>query len=461
MPPDYTYHGLDGLYGFMEIHEGDLYPRKFLNSNEWYDGYREKLKAYFPRHKELGISVLPYRHFYQNSLHVKGYMDGTLPSLPESYEEAIRMLETCSIPFGNGYGHYLKEVIYSSTFKTGNGRYDVMIAKENPIAPTGRLIFRLNVSPYLYEDRPEIITNARAELDFVKDVLKNIPDIAGVYYDQGAGNGGVDYDPEHIKYAHSPLVPGPGLGRTDVYEFGQWIGDILHRHGKFSFTNGGMDMSNHTVWSSIAFDAHGVEQTLMVANERIYRFLRTMSGCKPIATYMCEPIAALEIKSFDRVIQQACVYNIFPPNMDIIDQVTNKKVNTAELVAPYGKLFQDMYRAEWQPVTYARCDKPDITVERYGPANGKCYFAVFNKRDEEQEIILSIDFYSIGMKQIPKAVEFIAMKKELSVETEEKICRISLKLPGIQLAIIQIAEAKVDDIGEIANFYKPQKIGQE
>ena len=457
--PDWVYHGLEGLYGFMEIHEADLYPRtrKIYDSpDEWYKGYREKLKAYFPRHTELGISVLPYRMFYHNSLHVKGYMDGTLPALPESAEAAIRMLETCPVPFGNGYGHYIKEVILSSTFKNRDGQYDLRISK-SPIAPTGRVIFRTNVSPYLYEDKPEIVTNARAELDFVKDVLDNVPEIAGIYYDQGAGNGGVDYAPDHIKYARSPLVPGPGLGRTDVYEFGRWISDILHRYGKYSFTNGGMDMSNHTVWSTMAFDCHGVEQTPLVTNERIYRFLRTISGPKSLATYMCEPLGAFEIKAFDRAVQLACVYNIFPPSVELTDHISRKKVNTAELVAPYGKLFQDMYKAEWQPVTHAHCDKPYVTIERYGPMDGKCYLGVYNKREEEEEIILSIDFHSIGMGQVRKAVEFVAVKKELPVEREGNICRISLKLPGLQLAVVQIGEEEVDDFNEITNFYKVEK----
>ena len=113
--------------------------------------------------------------------------------MPTTYDQAITMLETLRLPFANGYGHHLREVIDSSTMRLKNGDLDVKLSADDACAPTGRLIFRTSISPYLYEDRPEVMTYARSEMAFARELLERFPQVGGIYYDAGAGGGGATY----------------------------------------------------------------------------------------------------------------------------------------------------------------------------------------------------------------------------------------------------------------------------
>jgi len=450
--PETDYRGLDGECAFLEVHEARLYPRHFLQNRAAWEQWHERLAEYFPRHSRLGVLVLPYRHFYHCSLHVKGDMDGTLPQMPKTYDEALTMLRTLRLPFGNGYGHHIREVIDSSTMHRKDGKMDVTLSADDACAPTGRLIFRTSISPYLYEDKPEVITNARMEMEFAKELLEAFPDVGGIYYDAGAGGGGVTYCPEHLKYARSPLEPGPGIGRmAGKYEFGRWMGDFLHARGKIQFVNGGAGMGPAQTWHMLPFDCIGVEWPPVVGGERKLRFLRTLAARKPVC-FLILQTAGDTASTYDTYAGKLGVYGIFPP-----PRIRNFGGTSAvgdELAARYARVLQKLYSAGWQPVTHARSSNDDLLVERYGPVDGRVYFAVFNPTLSDVGADLTIDATSVALPRLANAVVYFTEEKSVPLAAAGKgRYRLRLHVPALRLVVVEAGGQNVDDPDAITDYY--------
>ena len=381
-------------------------------------------------------------------------MDGTLPHMPKTYDEALTMLRTLPIPFGNGYGHHLREVIDSSTMRRPDGKIDVKLSADDACAPTGRLIFRTSISPYLYDDKPDVMTNARSEMEFARELLDAFPRVGGIYYDAGAGGGGVTYHAEHLRYAHSPLVPGPGTSRmAGKYEFGRWMGEFLHQHGKIHFVNGGAGMGPAQTWHILPFDCIGVEWPPVQGGERRLRFLRALAGRKPLS-FLKIQLAGDVASSYATYVGKLGLYGIFPPPGIMQVGTRTQAFSATELAAPYAKLVQNMYLAGWQPVTNARTDQPGVLVERYGPAQGKTYFALFNPMLSDAKTLLTIDAAAMKLGRLAAAAAYFSPEKRPPLTAAgEGSYQISLLVPSRRLVVVQVSETTVDDPAAITDYY--------
>lgn len=448
------YRGVEGEFAFLEVHEARLYPRRFLATRDEWALWHRNLAEYFPRHAELGILVLPYRHFYHCSLHVKGDMDGTLPHMPGTYEEAMAMLRTLPLPFGNGYAHHIRDLIESSTMRLRDGRFDVKLSADDPCAPTGRLIFRTSISPYLYEDQPDVMTNARAEMEFAQELLNAHPDVGGIYYDAGAGGGGVTYAPEHLRCARSPLAPGPGIGRmAGKYEFGRWMGEYLHSRGKVHFVNGGAGMGPAQTWHILPFDCIGVEWPPLTGAERVLRFLRVLAGKKPVSFLNIRMEGDIST-AFRTYVGLLGIHGIFPPPHIVRSGGSQGSAAADELTAPYAALLQTMYVAGWEPVTHAVCDPRHIRIERYGPKDNRVYFALFNPTFTDASVELNINAQAVGLPAMKEAVVHFgtgsaAMLKQLGTGKQRVTCNIR----GRQFVVVEAGVDAVDDPRRVADLY--------
>jgi hypothetical protein len=460
--PAFEYSGVPGMYAFLEAQGAMRPPQGLARDRAAYETWSDRLSAFFPRSAEIGVLVLPYRHFYHESLHGEGGEDGTFPRIPQNYEEAMRMLQTLKLPFGNWYGHHLREVIESSTMRTKDGKYDIEMWQPGTdiCAPSGRVIFRTSASPYLYEDQPEVMTNARSEAEFARQVLERVPQCGGIYYDAGAAGGGVDYFPEHLRYAYSPLVPGPGIGRiADKYEFCRWMADILHPKGKILFANGDHTPNYQNAWHILGFDVVGIEHPSSFGN-RAFRFLRTMCCHKPVAflNFMAQDA---RVQDYVDVLNHIGLYDMWPAPY-VQERPGGRGLslnpNPVDLVAPYGKVLQDMHRAGWEPVTHARCAPSSVQVERYGPRDGKAYFAVYNSAATEAQVTLTVDAKATGLRRITKAAEFCVHAQTLPVaQASDGRGHVQFTLPGQRLAVVQVGEDSVDDPVAMRDYYVAQR----
>ena len=453
--PSRDYHGLDGEFAYLEVHEARLYPRHFLEDRAAWAQWKGTLRAFFPRCPDLGILVLPYRHFYHCSLHVKGDMDGTLPHMPRTYAEATAMVESLRLPFGNGYAHHIGDVIKTSCMRRKDGTLDVKLSADDACAPTGRLIYRTSISPYLYDDRPEVMTNARSEMEFARELLDEFPDVGGIYYDAGAGGGGVTYSPEHLRYARSPLVAGPGIGRiAGKYEFGRWMGESLHAQGKVHFVNGGHGMGSWQTWHVLPFDCIGIEWPPVLGGEREFRFLRTLAGHKPVSFLIARLSGENPTAQYLSYISRLALYGIFPPPATRLTTQGAAAPNAARLVAPYAKLLQDMYAAGWQPVTHAKCTPTGLRVERFGPERGRVFFAVRNPGRTDVRTDLTIDAEALGIGRLTHAVLHLGTGRQVALAAAARDgVRATFDVPPQGLVVLETGTGELSDPEAVADHY--------
>jgi len=366
----------------------------------------------------------------------------------------MNMFGTLSLPFANGYAHHIRRVIDSSTMRRKNGQFDVKLSADDACAPTGRLIFRTSICPYLYEDQPDVVTNARAEMEFARELLRELPQIGGIYYDAGAGGGGATYSPEHLRYARSPLAPGPSISRmAGKYEFGRWMGEFLHRHGKIHFVNGGAGTTPAQTWHTLPFDCIGVEWPPVVGGERILRFLRTLAGHKPVSFLKIQVGGDLD-EAVPAYVAKLGLYGIFPPS-SVRQMGTRKRgASLAERVAPHAKVFQEMYLAGWQPVTYARLSNRRLRVERYGPRDGSAFFAVYNPTLAAADTELAISASAMGLPRLSKAAAFFSDRPLTPLVSEEAgVCHVSLAVPPRRLVVVQVGQDAVGDPEQMTDAY--------
>ena len=449
--PYYDYRGLEGLYAYQEVHEIGLYPRRFIKDRADWLKWQKRLALYFPRHSAAGILVMPYRHFHHQSLHAKPKMDGTYPTLPKTPEMAVQQFRQLAIPFANGFGHYVREVIESSTMRTLDGKMDVTLLASRG---GGRAVFRTSVSPFLYDDQPDIMTNARTEMDFARTLFEAFPQAGGIYYDYGAGQRGNDFSPEHIRYARSPLVPGPAVSRSaGRYAFGRWMGEFLHRHGTAHFINSTPNAEWTHAWHVMAFDCFGIEWLPVPGGTRQLRFHRTMAGQKPV-TDLKGQFGGDHVVGFRQYVQKLGLYGIFPPSMVYRFGSKWTEDDVAEWTAPFGKALQHMYLAGWQPVTHARCGDARLRVERYGPSHGRVYFAVHNPAFSTIEADLTIDAAALEMPPLAKAVVFFSDTPAVELRPAGSgRYRTGLRVRPGKLVVVEVGVTDVDDPRETEDYY--------
>ena len=452
--PDRDYHGLDGEFAYLEVHEARLYPRHFLENRAAWAGWKQNLRPFFPRCSDLGILVLPYRHFYHCSLHVKGDMDGTLPHMPTTYAEAMAMVEALRLPFGNGYAHHIGDVIETSCMRRKDGTLDLKLSADDACAPTGRLVYRTSISPYLYDDRPETMTNARSEMEFARELLDEFPDVGGIYYDAGAGGGGVTYSPEHLRYARSPLVPGPGMGRmAGKYEFGRWMGEFLHARGKVHFVNGGHGMGCWQTWHVLPFDCIGIEWPPVLGGEREFRFLRTLAGHKPVS-FLIARLSGDAKAQYLSYISRLALYGIFPPPSTRLTAPATAAPDPTLLVASYAKILQELYAAGWEPVTHTRRTPAGLRVERFGPDGGRVFFAVRNPGHNAVRAEVVIDTDALGFGQLERAVLHLGNTKQVTLAPGAKgTARATFDVPAQGLVVLETGTGELSDPDAVADFY--------
>src|SRR5207249_1337537 len=81
-------------------------------------------------------------------------------------------------------------------------------------------------------------------------------------------------------------------------------------------------------------------------------------------------------------------------------------------------LIRRIAEAGWQPVTQARCDNPQILIERFGPdAGGAVYLTLMNDSAQPQSGVVKINAAALKLKR-PLVLEELVAAKELRASGE-------------------------------------------
>ena len=210
-------------------------------------------------------------------------------------------------------------------------------------------------------------------------------------------------------------------------------------------------MSPAQAWHIIPFDCIGVEWPPVFGGERKLRFLRTMAARKPVS-FLIFKMSGDVASAYQTYVGKLGVYGIFPPPR--IRNMSGPSREADDLAAPYAKVLQQMYIAGWQPVTHARCDRKDLLVERYGPADGQVYFAIFNPSLSAARAHLTIDAKAIGMPHIARVAAYFCTQKQLGpAPTGDGRYQIPIEVPALRLLVLQAGVNDVDDPSAIVDYY--------
>jgi len=93
------------------------------------------------------------------------------------------------------------------------------------------------------------------------------------------------------------------------------------------------------------------------------------------------------------------------------------------LFKKYVPLIQAIAKAGWEPITYARTDRPKVYVERYGAAGaGEIFLTVLNDGSEAEPFVLRIDASALKIASEAVATEMardqaVDLKRERDVRT--------------------------------------------
>ncbi len=203
----------------------------------------------------------------------------------------------------------------------------------------------------------------------------------------------------------------------------------------------------------LPFDCIGVEWPPVIGGESVLRFLRTMAGRKPVSFLKIQVSGDMD-EAVPAYIAKLGLYGVFPPS-SVMRVGTRKHAGSiAARVAPYAKVFQEMYLAGWQPVTHARCSNPKLLIERYGPRDGTAYFAVYNPTLSDAKTGLTINGMALGIPSPKDATLLFGDRTELALSSDEAgIYGASFSVPSRRLVVVRIGKEKGEDPKALMDYY--------
>lgn len=242
----------------------------------------------------------------------------------------------------------------------------------------------------------------------------------GEYLDslEGYVTADLSFRREHFRHTTVPLSFAPDTRRPAlfkglaIYEFTRWISEDVHRLGGLVFANG---VPYRYGFLCGWLDVLGTETDWLPGGE--YRpashaqmaLWRTLAGAKPYLLLMNTDYDRFTTNLVERYFQRCLFYGMFPSMFSHNAAENPYWRNPAwynrdrPLFQKYIPLIRRVAEAGWQPVTGARCDKPALWLERFGPgADGAVYLTALNTATTAQSGVLRVES-GTGLARPPAA----------------------------------------------------------
>ncbi|HOX39480.1 MAG TPA: hypothetical protein PL033_15975 [Candidatus Brocadiia bacterium] len=330
-------------------------------------------------------------------------------------------------------GNALARATLTSAVHSPHGNYDLSVAD----APwCVGAVFSLNPSPFIPGDVTKAKVNYTTE-DADKryaDSSKGILD--GEYLDSLEGWAVLNYRPEHIACADIPPVF-DSAGRVclmnmfSIWEFSRFISKDVHKRGKLM-------MANSVPWRFPFlmgwFDLTGTETDwkpgglLYAANtEEIMNARRACSGQKPYLLLQNTDFTKWTHEDTERYMKRCLHYAVFPSffsaNAATEHYFAQPKLYNRDraLFKKYIPLIQTISKAGWQPIPHAKCDDPNMRIERYGPAaDGKVYLSVLNLAGKPMTAKIAVDAAAAGIPGDARSFRSLLTEDRISASAQDK-----------------------------------------
>jgi hypothetical protein len=366
--------------------------------------------------RRLGIYALPYTIVGQRQ-----FLE--LPELPKTRDDAMNVLKTWSTtqpilfdgpPQAGSFPNAdaLKAIIRNSGIH--DEQHQLAILPRPYRGPT--LTFPQNPNPKLYDDKPDLLTVAKYELESYLPMLFTSKLIDGCYVDSlGRWCGYYNYRADHFRYSTVPLTyagspPQPCIWNLQSHaEYLAELSSRLHRMNKIVFANG---VHADRVMLGFYVDAMGGEGTPTIDTGEAFAALRVAAGIKPYC--LLNATGKSSPKLWASALYMGYLLNC-------------NTAAGAPLMRKYLPTIIRMNEAGWQPVTNARANDENIGVERWGGASEKAiYFSVMNLSKNQVNPEISIDIHALGCKTLPHVTDDISGE---AIASRENDGTLTLSLP--------------------------------
>jgi hypothetical protein len=251
-------------------------------------------------------------------------------------------------------------------------------------------------------------TEAQSVFGFYDGVFHDWPTCAGAYLDGTSGACTVTHD---YRRDHFPCFSDPfqylgsayrpcASGKAAVI---RWVQAFKRRYpGKLAFGN--VWASNAMFPMCMALDVCGYESSRWWDLEYA-DYYRAAAYHKPglLLNYFRIGQNLDTRQGGERFFRYATAYGLFPSIGRFTDEAFEK---LGDLQHAYVPVVKRLFRAGWEPVTWAEADDPAVRVQRYG-ARPPMYFTLLNPGPAPREAKLTVDAVALGLKGQLRAVEMV------------------------------------------------------
>ena len=322
--------------------------------------------------------------------------------------------------------------LLTSGFHDESGR---LIAQATQLPWCDGVVWSINSSPAVRGDVTDFKNKWNADVKERFYSAASHGDLDGEYLDsiEGYATAELNFRREHLATAQESLTFSaenfkPAIFRgLVVYQYTRALADELHSMGKLIMAN---DTPKRLCWLAPLLDVMGIETDWnsggkwepMSDEELLYR--RVLCGPKPYCFLMNTDFAALSHDLVEKYMKRCLAYGVFPgffsanafgghyfSQPDLFNR-------DRDLFKKYVPLCKTVAEAGWQPVTRARCDDPNIYVERFGEK----YLTVFNDSNYPKEIVITLTGKDSGkVKELVGGTDIPVTdgKLTLSLEAED------------------------------------------
>lgn len=292
-------------------------------------------------------------------------------------------------------------------------------------------------------------TESDAVFEFYDRVFRDWPQCAGAYLDgtSGACTTTYDYRRDHFYCFSDPFeyrgeVYRPcASGKASVI---RWVEAFKKRYpGKLAFGN---------VWAStamfpvcMALDVCGYESSRWWDLDHM-DYYRAAAYHKPglLLNYFRIGQNLDTREGGEKFFRYATAYGLFPSIGRFTDEAYEKFGDLQHLYVP---IVKHLFRAGWEPVTWAWADDPAVRVQRFGTGL-PMYFTVLNPEPAPKTVRLSIDAGRLAIKQPVQAVEMVTSSSLALGRTGERLTT-QVTLGREDVAVIVLLPA-----GEVGEWYR-------
>ncbi len=387
--------------------------------NPWDYAYREGGPNGWEYDEAHDIATCPYLILGQRELK-------HLSTLPDNYEKQVKIFE--------GYKDYdnagLKDIIVNCGLYDEQNRFRILPRETSWGGKS--LTFPVNPDPDLYFDQP-VVTVGKMTLEWVRWILGKYPFLDGIYIDSLASWGRYyNCRKDHFPYAQISLTYDPESNSPAIYnkfahqEYLYALQEILHPERKLIFANG---IRPGRFFNGMAVDILGSENSiasLVKTNYRKLIFHRTVAYQKPYMLLNNHKAEILDIEQVEYFWQIGLFFGIYPGFHREYQKDSKLYEKYKHIISHYNPLIKQLNEAGWEPLTFAKTNKSEIWIERFGDITSDIYFTLMNTSDQKQNVTVTLDKKKLRLANGFSAVELVDMD-ELTINANQIRCTLDGK----------------------------------